>query len=74
MMQRSGSFGDSSQNTRSGLIGFALVMARSSTSFHHSVISFSIFSRQLRSVLRCSIGMSARSVSLLSPMRLTSIG
>src|SRR6201993_3138982 len=56
MMQRSGSFGDSSQNTRSGLIGSAGVMARSSTSFHHSTISFSIFSRHERLVLRFNSG------------------
>src|SRR5437879_6112377 len=37
-MQRSGSRGDSSQNTRCGLIGFAEVMARVSSSFHHSTI------------------------------------
>ena len=73
-MHLSGSRGDSSQNTRSGLIGSALVIARSSTSFHQSTISFSIFLRQLRSVFRLSSGASARSVSLLSPIRLISIG
>src|SRR2546429_6162871 len=53
-MQRSGSRDDNSQKTRSGLIGFAAVIARSSTSFHHSTISFSNFSRHFRSVLRFS--------------------
>src|SRR5260370_10805301 len=72
-MQLSGS-DDNSQNTRCGLIGSALVIARFSISFHHSTISLSIFSRHERSALRCNIGRSARSVSLLSPARLISIG
>src|SRR5438067_9048001 len=74
MMQLSGSRDDNSQKTRCGLIGLALVIARASMSFHHSTISSSIRFRQLRSFLRSSIGMSARSDSLLSPTRLISIG
>src|SRR6185437_9267975 len=43
-MQLSGNFGESSQNTRSGLIGLALFIARASMIFHqsrtHSAILF----------------------------------
>ena len=73
-MQLSGSFGESSAKTRCGLIGFASCFARSATSFHQSRISSSICARHSRLVLRLSKGISACSDSLLSPVRLTSIG
>ena len=73
-MQFSGSRGDSSQNTRCGLIGLALTMARSSSVCHHVSTFFSICSRHERSFLRSSSGSSSRSVAALSPIRLTSIG
>ena len=73
-MQLSGNRGESSQNIRCGLIGSALFMARASSTFHHSSISFSSICRHDRSSLRFKSGMSARSVSALSPIRFTSIG
>ena len=73
-MQFSGSRGESSQKTRSGLIGFAEFMALASRTFHHSAMFLSIVSRQDLSVLRVSRGRSARKVSALSPTSGTSIG
>ncbi len=73
-MQRSGSRGESSQKTRCGLIGLASFIARASSTFHHSAMFASIFSRHERSVFRRSSGISARSVSALSPTSGTSIG
>src|SRR5215217_729898 len=64
-MQRSGSLGDNSQKTRWGLIGFALFIARASSTFHQSDTPSSIFSRQARSVLRRSNGKRSWRVSLL---------
>ena len=73
-MQRSGRRGDSSQNTRCGLIGSAATIARSSSVFHQDATFFSTVSRQPVSVLCFSKGSSARSVSALSPTMLYSIG
>src|SRR6185437_11843811 len=73
-MQLSGSRGEASQNTRSGLIGSAFSIARASITFHHAATPFSIDSRQLRSVLRCSNGINSRNVAAESPTRLISIG
>src|SRR5947209_1494895 len=58
-MLLSGRRGESSQATSSGLMGFALILARASTSPHQSRISDSIFSRQERSSFRLSRGISA---------------
>src|SRR5205085_3242131 len=74
MMHLSGNRFDASQKTRCGLIGFASFMARSSRTFHHVFTSSSIFVRQSRFVFGLRSGMSARNVSALSPVRLTSIG
>src|SRR6185437_8052940 len=74
MMARSGSRGDNSQATRCGLIGLAAACARASSVFHHSRIQPSMVPRHVRSLLSCSIGSNALSVSALSPTRLTSIG
>ena len=49
-MQFSGSLGESSQKTRSGVIGFAEFMARASSTFHQSAMFLSIVSRQDLSV------------------------
>src|SRR6218665_340775 len=70
----SGSFGDNSQKTRSGLRGLAETIAWPSTSFHHRRTPLSTCSRQLRSSLRLSSGMSARSDSFESPDSGTSTG
>ncbi len=70
----SGRRGDSSQNTRCGLIGLAAFIARASSTRHHSATSFSIDSRQPRSALRRRCGSSARRAAALSPTRFTSIG
>jgi hypothetical protein len=69
MMQLSGRRGDSSQSTRSGLIGSASLIERCSTTCHHCSMLFSSCSRHDRSALRSSNGASARSVSALSPSR-----
>ena len=73
-MQFSGRRGDSSQNTRCGLIGSAATIARSSSVFHQDATPFSIVLRQPVSVFCFSNGSSARNVSALSPIRLYSIG
>ena len=70
----SGSLGESSQNTRCGLIGSALCIARSSSSCHQSETLASIVSRHCRSGLCTSSGSSARSVARASPTRFSSIG
>src|SRR5665213_2484975 len=74
MIARSGKREDNSQVTRCGLMGFAEVSARASSTCHHSDTPFSILVRQLRSDLRSSSGSSARNVSALSPTRFTSMG
>ncbi len=73
-MQFSGRRGDSSQNTRCGLIGSAESMARASSTFHQSSTFDLIVSRQPVSVFCSSSGSSACSVSALSPTRFSSIG
>ena len=73
-MTSSGSRDDISQKTRCGLMGSASDMARSSIMRHHSFTSSSTFSRQPRSLFFSSMGISAWSVSLESPWRLTSMG
>jgi hypothetical protein len=73
-MARSGTRGESSQNTRWGLIGSASSIARASSTFHQSRMFSSISSRQPRSSFRRSSGMSSCSVSRLWPQRFTSIG
>src|SRR3954453_242413 len=74
MIALSGSSGDNSQVTRCGLIGFAAAMARLYRVFHHLAVDPLARFRQARSVFCSNIGSSARSVSVLSPTRLTSIG
>jgi len=59
---------------RYSLIGAASTIACASSACHQSRISSSICSRHARSSLRRSSGISARSVSFASPVRLTSIG
>src|SRR5690348_2712975 len=73
-MQLSGSRDESSQNTRCGLMGSADCIACPSSVFHQSATLLSIFLRQALSDLRLRRGIKARSVSPLSPTRLTSIG
>ncbi len=73
-MQFSGSSGDTSQNTRCGLIGSAGTIARSSSVFHQDATPSSTVFRQLVSVLGFSNGSRARKVSALSPIMLYSIG
>ena len=70
----SGSRGDSSQNSRIGLTGSASTMASASMTSHQRATLDSIVSRQDRSSLRSSSGMSARRVAAASPTRLTSYG
>ena len=71
---RSGSREDSSQNTRCGLSGSASFIARRSITCHQSATPASTSLRQERSSLRFRRGIRARSVSPLSPTRLTSVG
>jgi len=73
-MQPSGSCFDSSWTTLCGLIGSPSIIARSSTSRHHSSTLFSTCSRHERSSLRRSSGMRPWSASFASPTRLTSMG
>ena len=73
-MQRSGSRALSSWRTSCGFSGSAASCARSATISHQVATLDSISWRQERSSLRSSSGVSARSVSLLSPVSPTSIG
>ena len=73
-MQFSGSSGDSSQNTRCGLIGSAATIARSSSVFYQDETPSSIVLRHDVSVFCFSNGSSTRSVSALSPIMLYSMG
>src|ERR687890_1982108 len=73
-MTSSGSFGESSQNTLCGFSGFALFIARASTTFHHRKTPLSTLWHHERSVFLSRSGMRACKVCLESPTRLTSVG
>ena len=73
-MHPSGSRWDSSWATSCGFMGSPGSLARSSHTRHHSSTSFSIFSRQARSSLRSSFGISSFRVSFASPTSIASIG
>src|SRR5215471_5222678 len=73
-MQESGNRGESSQKTRCGLIGLALLMALASSTFHHLAILFSIVCRQERSSFRFKYGINNFRVTCASPTKLISVG
>jgi hypothetical protein len=74
VMQPSGRSGESSWNTRCGLIGSPGSIARSSSTRQPRSTQPSTSSRHDRSAFRSSSGSSARSVWVASPTRFTSIG
>jgi hypothetical protein len=74
MIALSGSRGDNSQNTRCGLSGSALAIARFSSVSHHSLTPLSMPRRHGDSFFCVSMGRRARSDVLLSPTGLTSMG
>ena len=73
-MASGGSCGESSANTRSGLIGSAVTAPRASSTSHQRATFPSTVSRQDRSSLRTSSGSNASRVWRASPTRLTSNG